>query len=46
VDTFVDLATLKELTAIAEVDHEDDRYRIPRGRDATALNENSGTRAK
>jgi len=35
-DTLVDLAMLKELTAIAEVDPEDDRYRIPLERDAIA----------
>jgi len=38
-DTFVDLAMLKELSAIADVDPEDDRYRIPLERDAIALNE-------
>jgi len=37
--TFVDLEMLKELTAIAEVDPEDDRYRIPLERDSIALNE-------
>jgi hypothetical protein len=30
---------LKELTAILDLDPEDDRYRIPLERDATALNE-------
>jgi hypothetical protein len=39
-DTFVDLAMLKELTAIAAV--EDDRYRIPLERDAIAMNEKLG----
>jgi hypothetical protein len=38
-DTLVDLAMLKELTAIVDLDPEDDRYRIPLERDATALNE-------
>jgi len=41
-DTSVDLAMLKELTAIAELDPEDDRYRIPLERDASALNERLG----
>jgi len=38
-DTVVDLAMLKELTASAEIDPQDDRYRIPLERDAIALNE-------
>jgi hypothetical protein len=41
-DTLVDLAMLEELTAVAEVDPEDDRYRIPLERDAAALNERLG----
>jgi len=41
-DTSVDLAMLKELTAIAELDPEGDRYRIPLERDASALNERLG----
>ena len=38
-ETVVDLAMLKELTAIVDLDPEDDRYRIPLERDAVALNE-------
>ena len=41
-DTSVDLAMLKELTAIAELDPEGDRYRIPLERDAIALDERLG----
>jgi hypothetical protein len=41
-DILVDLAMLRELTTIAEVDPEDDRYRIPLERDALALKERLG----
>jgi hypothetical protein len=41
-DTLVDLAMLRDLTLIAEVDPEDDRYRIPLERDAAALNRQLG----
>ena len=41
-DTPVDLAMLRDLTMVAEVDPEDDRYRIPLERDAFALKEKLG----
>lgn len=41
-DTPVDLTMLRDLTVIAEVDPEDDRYRIPLERDAVALKEKLG----
>jgi hypothetical protein len=38
-DTFVDFETVRELSSAAQVDPEDDRYRIPLQRDATTLKE-------